>query len=105
MKKTLRTVLLLTLIVSGSVAAPEFSSAAETPEVAPQLNVGIPLAENLTSLKGKTVTVTLSSGQAFSGAVKDVKNGLLHLERLPQKDFFDAIIVMDKISAVEVRVR
>jgi hypothetical protein len=67
--------------------------------------VGIPLIENLAALKGKTVTVTLSSGQAVSGVVKDVKNGLLHLEKLSQKDFFDAVVVVDKISAVEVRVR
>ena len=105
MKKTIMTVLLCTLIASGSFAAPTISSAAETPGTAPQLNVGIPLSENLEALKGKTVTVTLSSGQAVSGVVKDVKNGLLHLEKLSQKDFFDAVIVVDKISAVEVRVR
>jgi hypothetical protein len=105
MKKTLMTVLLLTLIVSGSFAAPKMTSAAETPGAAPQLNVDIPLTDNLTALKGKTVTVTMSSGQSISGVVKDVKNGLLHLEKLSQKDFFDAVIMVDKISAVEVRVR
>jgi hypothetical protein len=105
MKKTLLTVLLLTLILSGAFAAPDISSAADTAGAVPQLNVSIPLAENLSGLKGKTVTVTLSSGQSISGVVKDVKNGLLHLEKLSQKDFFDAVIVMDKISAVEVRVR
>ncbi len=104
MQKTLLTVLLLTLILSGPFAALKISSAAETP-AAPQLNVDMPLTENLTALKGKTITVTLSSGQAISGVVKDVKNGLLHLEKLSQKDVFDAIIVVDKISAVEVRVR
>ena len=105
MKKTLLTVLLLTLIASGSFIAPKMSSAAETPGAVPQLSVEIPLTENLTAQKGKTVTVTLSSGQTISGVVKDLKNGLLHLEKLSQKDFFDAIIVVDKISAVEVRVR
>ena len=105
MQKTLLTVLLLTLILSGPFAALRISSAAETPAAPPQLSVDIPLTENLTALKGKMVTVTLSSGQAISGMVKDVKNGLLHLEKLSQKDFFDAVIVVDKISAVEVRVR
>jgi hypothetical protein len=105
MKKTLLPVLLLTLILSGLTAAPKFSPAAEAPGAAPQLSVDIPLTENLTALKGKTITVTLSSGQAISGVVKDVKNGLLHLEKLSQKDFFDAVLVVDKISAVEVRVR
>jgi hypothetical protein len=105
MKKKLMIVLLLTLMVSGLLAVPIIFSAAEPQGTTPQLDVNIPLTENLTGLKGKTVTVTLSSGQAISGTVKDVKNGLLHLERLSQKDFFDAVIVVDKISAVEVRVR
>jgi hypothetical protein len=105
MKKSLMTVLLLTLVVSGSFTAPIISSAAETSGAAPQLNVAIPFTENLAALKGKTITVTMSSGQAVSGVVKDIQNGLLHLEKLSQKDFFDAVIVVDKISAVEVRVR
>ncbi len=57
------------------------------------------------TLKGKIITVTLSSGQSVSGVVHDVKNGLLHLEKLSQKEFYDAIIVVNKISAVEARVR
>jgi hypothetical protein len=105
MKKKVMIVLLLTLMVSGLLAVPIIFSATEPQGTIPQLDVNIPLTENLTVLKGKTVTVTLSSGQAISGMVKDVKNGLLHLERLSQKDFFDAVIVVDKISAVEVRVR
>jgi hypothetical protein len=105
MKKRLMIVLLLMLTVSGSLAAPIISSAVEPQGTIPQINVDIPLTENLAALKGKTVLVTLSSGQAISGVVKDVKNGLLHLEKLSQKDFFDAVIVVDKISAIEVRVR
>ena len=105
MKKTLMTVLLLTWIVSGSVAAPALLAAAETVGSAPQLNEAYSLADNLTALKGRRVSITLSSGQAISGIVKDLKNGLLHLTELSQKEFFDAIIVVDKISAVEVRVR
>jgi hypothetical protein len=105
MKKTVLTVMLLTLIASGIFVVPVVSSAAEAAGAAPQFNVETTLAENLSALKGKIVTVTLSSGQAISGVVKDAKNGLLHLEKLSQKDFFDAVIVMDKVSAVEVRVR
>ena len=105
MKKALLTFFLLTLIASGPFAVPIISPAAETPGPATQLNVDISLDANILALKGKMITVTLSSGQSISGVVHDVKNGILHLEKLSQKEFYDAIIVVNKISAVEVRVR
>jgi hypothetical protein len=105
MKNPLSTALLLGIMASAALLSPISCSAAEAAGTGPQFNLQISLAENLTVLQGKTVTVTLSSGQAVSGIVKDVKNGLLHLEKLSQKDFFDAIIVLDKVAAVEARVR
>lgn len=105
MKKLLITALLLGMTGSGTCVAPNICSAAEAAGTGPQINLEITLAENLKAFQGKTVTVTLSSGQAVSGMVKDVKNGLLHLEKLAQKEFFDAVVIIDKISTVEVRVR
>ncbi|OQX18443.1 MAG: hypothetical protein BWK76_07525 [Desulfobulbaceae bacterium A2] len=70
-----------------------------------QFDLNRPLPENLLAFKGKTISVTLLSGQSVTGVVKDVKNGLLQLEKLAQKDFFDAVIVVDKIGSVEARVR
>ena len=105
MKKTIMTAMMFSMIVAGIFLVRQNCSAADAPGTAPQINLGISFSENIEAFTGKTVTVTLSSGQAISGIVKDVKNGLLHLEKLSQKDFFDAVIVVDKISAVEVRVR
>ncbi len=105
MKHTVMTTLLLCMIVSATFLFQGSSSAAEAPGTAPQINLDLTLADNLLSFQGKTVTITLTSGQTISGIVKNVKNGYLHLEKLVQKDFFDAIIVIDKINAVEVRVR
>jgi len=70
-----------------------------------QLNAGIPLADNLAALKGKTATVYLASGQSMTGIVKDMKDNVLHLEKISQKEFYDALIRVDSISAVEARVR
>jgi hypothetical protein len=70
-----------------------------------QLNVKTSLADNLAALKGKTVTVALSSGQTITGMVGDVKGNLLHLVKLSQKEFYDALIVIDHISAIETKVR
>jgi len=41
----------------------------------------------------------------MTGIVKEVKNNLLHLEKISQKEFYDALITIDHISAVEARVR
>jgi len=62
-------------------------------------------ADNLLRFKGKTISVTTISGQTVTGSVKEVKNGMLHLEKLTQKEYYDAIIMLDKISSVEARVR
>jgi hypothetical protein len=74
-------------------------------EVKMDFNISQSLADNLLACKGKSVTVTLQAGQSVTGLVKDVKNDLLHLEKLSQKEFYDALIVLTHVCAVEVRVR
>jgi hypothetical protein len=69
-----------------------------------QLDAHVSMLENLLALKGKSVTVTFPGGQ-ITGTVKDAKDGLLHLEKLSQKDFYDAIVRIDQIVALEARVR
>jgi hypothetical protein len=81
------------------------AQAADGPIEYTQLNAAIQLADNLIALKGKTVTISLSSGQAMTGVVKEVRNNLLHLEKLSQKEFYDALIRVDLIVAIEVRAR
>ncbi|OGQ97652.1 MAG: hypothetical protein A2521_04915 [Deltaproteobacteria bacterium RIFOXYD12_FULL_57_12] len=61
------------------------------------------LTDNLKSFVGKKVTVTLESGSAFTGKVKEVGEHLLHIERLDSKDFNDALISIDKIVALDAR--
>jgi len=68
-------------------------------------NVNSSLADNLKSLVGKTVYVTLDSGKIFTGLVKEVGNNLIHLEKLEGKDFFDALIRIENISAIDARFR
>jgi len=68
-------------------------------------NVGSTLKDNLDSLVGKDIFVGLRSGKVYQGYVKAVGNGLLHLEKIAGKDFYDALIRLDDISAVEVKFR
>ncbi len=68
-------------------------------------NVNSSLEDNLKSLIGKKVYVTLDSGKTLAGVVKKVGNHLIHLEKLDGKDFFDALIRIENISAIEARFR
>jgi hypothetical protein len=68
-------------------------------------NVNSSLADNLKSLVGKKVFVTSVSGKTLSGFVKKVGNHLIHLEKLSGKDYFDALIRIENISAIEAQFR
>jgi len=92
------------LMTSLTVAIHSVQAAGEAKQYV-QLNAGISLADNLTALKGKAATVFLSSGQSMTGIVKDVNANILHLEKISEKEFYDALIRIDMISAIEARGR
>jgi len=63
------------------------------------------LADNLKNYMGKDVFVHLKSGEVLQGYVKAVGNNLIHLEKLKGKDFYDALIRLEEITAMEARFR
>ena len=97
--------MLILFLMAGLVCSRHTVQAAREVKEFVKLNAGIPIADNLITFKGKSVTVTLSSGKQMTGIVRDVINNHLHLERLSLKEFFDALIRIDHISAIEARVR
>lgn len=97
--------ILMALIPVTLVVALPNAQAAAAPKELIQPNAAIPLADNLIAMKGKTVSIALSSGQTVTGVVKEVQSNLVHLEKLSQKEFYDALIRMDQIVSVEVRAR
>lgn len=68
-------------------------------------NANASLAENLKTFTGKKVNVTLNSGENFTGTVKTVGTHLVHLEKLEGKEYYDALIRIDDIAAVDARFR
>lgn len=54
---------------------------------------------------GKRVAVVLSTGQEMNGVVVKVTRDVLHLSELTGREFFDAVIPLDRINAVVIRVR
>ena len=68
-------------------------------------NVGSSMEDNLKALAGKKVAVTLASGKTITGMVKEVGGHLVHLEKLEGKEYFDALIRIDNISAIDTKFR
>lgn len=61
--------------------------------------------EALTANIGKRVSVRTDAGEALEGNVVSVGLHLVHIEKLTGKDFYDAVLKIDRISSVVIRVR
>jgi hypothetical protein len=55
--------------------------------------------------KGKRVTLRLRSGQELSGVVRDASERLVVIGELAGREFSDAVVPIEAIEAVIVRVR
>ena len=103
-KHVLLTIVALTIIFGFNLLiSTKNVPAAETD--AAQFNVNTSMMENLVVFKGRSVTLYLASGQTITGVVNDVKGNLLHIGKISQKDFYDALVAIDRISAIEMKVR
>ncbi|MEK6745088.1 MAG: hypothetical protein AABZ15_15845 [Nitrospirota bacterium] len=59
------------------------------------------LSENI----GKRVIVRMDTGDNLEGTVSKVGDSLVHIAKLSGRDFYDATVRIDKISAVMFKVR
>ncbi len=102
-------VLALTLVGGTLISCPAGAQAQPKKPTAlegAKFDTGASLVDNLNIHLGKDVLVHLRSGKTFQGYVKSVGNGLLHLEKLAGgRDFYDALIRIEDISAIEAKFR
>jgi hypothetical protein len=96
-KRALVALVALTVILGLNFSTSRKDAAAAGTE-AVQFNVNTSVAENLAAFKGKSVTIYLISGHTLTGIINDVKGNLLNLGKL-------SLVPIDRISAVELRVR
>ncbi len=100
---------LLTVVLAVVFCSAVFLAAdvvyAEDKAAPVQFNLNSSLEDNLRLFTGKRISVTLASGAAYTGKVKKVHNGLLVLEKIAGKTYFDALIRTKNISAMEAQVR
>jgi hypothetical protein len=70
-----------------------------------EIKAGTTMKDVLTDNIGKRVALRFASGEEIEGTVTTVGNSLVHISRLAGKDFYDAVVSVDKISAVRIRMR
>ena len=67
----------------------------------------MPYQDNLSALMAakKPITVVLQNGQSYRATIGSVGDHLVVLNGPSQKEFYDVLIPIEEIAAVEVRVR
>jgi hypothetical protein len=70
-----------------------------------EMNAQFGMKEVLLAQAGKRVTVKTDAGETLEGTVSKVGDQLLHISKLTGKDFYDAVIRLDKITSVVLKVR
>lgn len=88
-----------------SFFSPSQSEARITNIEGAKFDTSISLADNLKGFIGKHVYLHLKSGITLQGYLKAVGKNLIHLEKLAGKDFYDALISIEDISAIEAQFR
>lgn len=83
------------------ISAPIASSA----EVMCELKPAATMKALLTDSIGKRVVLRLESSEEMEGTVVVVGEHPVHISKLSKRDFFDAFVSIDRISAVIIRVR
>jgi hypothetical protein len=64
-----------------------------------------PIRDNLKQRVGSKVTLRLVSGEEIGGTVVQVGETAVHLSELSGRDFYDAVVRLDQVSAVLVQMR
>ncbi len=96
----------LAILVSVALITFPEKAAAETKAIeGVKYEVSQSLNDNLKPFVGKMVYVNLRSGKTYQGSLKAVGDHWIHLEKLAERNFYDALIRIDDISAIETQFR
>jgi hypothetical protein len=82
-----------------------FAGSVSAQEAKIELKANTSMKDVLADNSGKRVALRLASGEEVEGTVTTVGNNLVHVSRLSGKDFYDAVVSIDKISAVRLKMR
>ena len=100
----IKTILVAAALVVSSLAvyAPNVLAAEQKYELkSAAVTINDVLSENV----GKRVIVRMDSGENLEGTVSKVGVSLVHISKISGKDFYDAVVRIDRISTVLFKVR
>ena len=98
----LRKLIIFAVVLVALISTVQFAVAAEEGAA---FNALIGIRENLLANVGKRVSVRITAGDAIEGTVVKVGDQAVHLAKLSGRDFYDAIIRIDRIEAIIVKAR
>lgn len=98
-----RTALILVTVTLFCMVIASVNVSAAEPQY--EMKSGAVIKDILLENINKRVIVRLETGENLEGFVTKVGDNLVHLSKITGRDFFDAIVRIDKISAVVFRVR
>jgi len=94
--------LLAATLTFGTVAIAHAEDAAPKPG----LSTAGSLRDALGKLgEGRDIEIVLTNGKSYRGKLGTVGNDTVILTQITGKEFYDVLIVLDEIAAVELRVR
>jgi hypothetical protein len=99
-----RVLMICGVAVLLNLGAPAVS--ARPPEIG-ALEVGQSIRDNLRRLAkaGKRVELVLKNGKSYRGLLGAVGEHAVVVSEIEGREFFDALVLIDEIAALEVRVR
>jgi hypothetical protein len=95
----------LLFILIGSLITTCIPLSGYAKEDAFQFTQDTSLQGGLSQFKGKPVEIILKSGEQLAGKIADVGSRILVLKELRGKEFYDAVVAIDDISAVIFKAR
>ncbi len=99
----IRSMIMVLACMAVLLAAGGKTVSAEEPKL--EIRNSQTLKEVLLERVGKRTTLKMQSGEDIDGTVTMVGEQLIHVSRLTGKDFYDAIVRLDRINAVIIKVR
>lgn len=98
-------VLVLGALILCMASAVSAAQEAAVPAVSAASDVDGIITEELNKLHGNWVSITLNSGTVFSGKVMKVRDGMVHLGQIQNKEYYEALVRIADISALGARFR
>ncbi len=89
------------LLIASGLALGRPAIAEEKPELTRSSTMHDVLASNV----GKRISLRTDGGETIDGTVTFVGDQLVHVSRLAGREFYDAVVRVDKVQSVTFRAR